>query len=93
MPDTSREDVVQFMDRMVKKSIAARARLEWANRRIEYSVSMGGAVYPEDARTVDGLIHAADLALLRAKQEGRNRARIYVPEMAAGTKNMENDKP
>ncbi len=37
------------------------------------TVSMGMAIYPTEAITVDGLIHFADGHLYRAKHEGKNR--------------------
>ena len=37
------------------------------------SVSIGVALYPSTARTVEDLLHAADTALYRAKATGRNR--------------------
>ena len=37
------------------------------------TVSIGVSAYPEDAVTKQGLVEAADQALLRAKREGRNR--------------------
>ncbi|MBV8638030.1 MAG: diguanylate cyclase [Candidatus Eremiobacteraeota bacterium] len=36
-------------------------------------VSMGIALYPSDAETIDGLMEASDRALYRAKKQGRNR--------------------
>ncbi len=36
-------------------------------------VSMGIALYPSDAETIDGLMEGADRALYRAKKQGRNR--------------------
>ena len=37
------------------------------------TVSLGVAAYPEHAATGDALLHAADVALYRAKREGRDR--------------------
>ena len=37
------------------------------------SASIGAATYPDAASGVDGLVHAADTALYRAKRGGRNR--------------------
>jgi diguanylate cyclase (GGDEF)-like protein len=42
-------------------------------------VSLGGAFHPADGLTPDALTHAADVALYRAKREGRNRYRESVP--------------
>jgi diguanylate cyclase (GGDEF)-like protein len=39
----------------------------------EVTVSIGGALYPDDGTTVDALFHAADERLYQAKREGRNR--------------------
>ncbi len=36
-------------------------------------VSMGIALFPGDAQTIDGLMQASDRALYRAKKQGRNR--------------------
>ena len=44
------------------------------------TVSLGGAIYPHDARTVDRIIYCADMALLKAKSQGRNKSVMYVEE-------------
>lgn len=40
----------------------------------QVTVSIGGAMYPSDASSVDALFHIADERLYQAKREGRNRA-------------------
>jgi diguanylate cyclase (GGDEF)-like protein len=42
------------------------------------SISLGVAVYPEHANSVDDLVSHADEALYHVKQSGRNRAELYV---------------
>lgn len=80
MPETDHEDAELFMERIRGRIAAGNSFLEWADKKLEYTVSTGGAVYPVDAQSVDGLIHSADMALLRAKSEGRNCSKMYHPE-------------
>jgi diguanylate cyclase (GGDEF)-like protein len=40
---------------------------------VEIGASVGVAHFPEDARTDDGLMKAADAAMYAAKQGGKNR--------------------
>jgi diguanylate cyclase (GGDEF)-like protein len=80
MPETSREKAQQFMERIREKIAVSPDPIEGLPQKQKYSVSIGGAVFPVDADSIDGLINAADMALLKAKSEGRNRSRLYLPE-------------
>jgi predicted signal transduction protein with EAL and GGDEF domain len=44
--------------------------------------SIGITISPRDASDVDGLLRTADLALYRAKMEGRNTHKFYAADMA-----------
>jgi diguanylate cyclase (GGDEF)-like protein len=41
------------------------------------SISMGVAMFPDDADTVEALFKAADSALYQAKEQGRNRVMVF----------------
>ena len=45
------------------------------------TISLGIASFPTDGTTANELIHAADLALYRAKELGRNRLVLYEPAL------------
>ncbi len=48
-----------------------------SGERVNVTISVGIAVFPTDAETVDDLVHAADTALYAAKTGGRNRVVAY----------------
>ncbi len=47
------------------------------DRQMETSVSIGIALFPDDADSAEALLRAADAALYRAKQGGRHTYRFY----------------
>jgi diguanylate cyclase (GGDEF)-like protein len=47
------------------------------DHKIKITVSIGVAAFPESASTAEELTNAADIALYRAKEEGRNRVSRY----------------
>lgn len=64
----------------------AETMLSVNGERIQATLSIGLAAYPEHANSPDALIERADAALYRAKRSGRNQSQIAsdsVPEQAA----------
>jgi diguanylate cyclase (GGDEF)-like protein len=56
-------------------------------REISIGVSCGAAVYPDHGRDAASLLRAADAALFRAKELGRNRVCVYDPELLVAASN------
>ncbi|ADE11632.1 diguanylate cyclase/phosphodiesterase with PAS/PAC sensor(s) [Sideroxydans lithotrophicus ES-1] len=48
---------------------------------ISTQASIGISIYPDQAQDADTLIKNADMAMYRAKEEGRNNFQFFVPEM------------
>jgi len=58
-----------------------RAPLEHEGRTLSITASVGAALYPEGDDDAAQLLKNADIALFKAKAEGRNRIVAYEPEM------------
>jgi diguanylate cyclase (GGDEF)-like protein len=58
---------------------------------LRVTVSVGVASYPESARDSDGVLGAADAALLRAKARGRNRVCLFSEDKEAALGSLEGD--
>lgn len=52
-------------------------------REIHISASIGLSVYPQDSEDAESLLRNADVAMYRAKEDGRNGFRFYIAEMDA----------
>ncbi len=72
-------DDVQRMAGRVIKAISEPFDIE--HHSVSIGASVGMTVAPGDASTAEQLLKNADLAMYRAKQEGRGRARFFDPEM------------
>ena len=51
------------------------------DHEITVSVSIGAALYPDDSQDMDEVLRCADMALYRAKEEGRGTYRFYDSSM------------
>jgi len=71
LPETAAARALEVAGRILKA--VATAPLEFEGRRIETSVSIGLASYPEDGRSIDAIQGRADRAMYLAKEQGRNR--------------------
>jgi diguanylate cyclase (GGDEF)-like protein len=61
------------------ETLAPPFRLE--AQEVHVSASVGVALFPQHSDHADGLVRKADLALYRAKQDGRGRFRLFEPAM------------
>lgn len=73
LPETTVEKALEIAER-IRRNVAQQAfEVETSNEPIRATISMGVAAYPEDGTDPSELIHRADLAVYRAKMQGRNR--------------------
>ncbi len=82
MPESDQDTCIKFMQRMLETIAETAIILEGQPKPVHCSVSMGGALFPIHAQVPDKLIYAADMALLAAKEGGRNRLVVYAPKVA-----------
>ncbi|OJW21039.1 MAG: hypothetical protein BGO51_26060 [Rhodospirillales bacterium 69-11] len=65
------------------------APFELADRQVTTGISIGIALAPRHASTADDLVRDADIALYRAKAEGRGTFRFFEPTMAEAIQRKE----
>jgi diguanylate cyclase (GGDEF)-like protein/putative nucleotidyltransferase with HDIG domain len=73
LPETPPEQAMEIAER-IRRAVAEREfEVETASEPIRATVSLGVAAFPKDGVDANELIHQADLAVYRAKLQGRNR--------------------
>ena len=75
LPGTDREGTLRTGVRLVERM--GDQKLSHSGGRMRLSISVGGAVFPEDAATAHELQLRADEALYASKRGGKNRAIIW----------------
>ncbi len=89
MPESDQEECLKFTERLRKNIMNFPFKDEHlksagsVGHEHNITVSLGGAIYPYDARSVDRLIYCADMALLKAKSTGKNRSVMYQEKLVA----------
>jgi diguanylate cyclase (GGDEF)-like protein len=71
LPETPPKGALDVAER-IRTAIDAKP-LDFGDKRITATVSVGVACFPDDGRSLDALAARADRALYQAKQRGRNR--------------------
>jgi diguanylate cyclase (GGDEF)-like protein len=89
MPDTGIGNCAVFIERLRSHIAEFKFESELFVKGSNITVSVGGAVYPHQALTPDRLIYCADMALLKAKSIGRNKAIMYEPEFSLDVNSAE----
>lgn len=64
------------------RSAFAASVIAWQEHRLQSTISLGVASYPSQAEDTQALLRCADIALYKAKSDGRNRALAYVDALA-----------
>ena len=72
LPEAPAARALEVAQRII--NAVARTPLEFQGKRIDTSVSIGLASYPDDGRSIDAIQGRADRAMYAAKEQGRNRA-------------------
>ncbi len=78
LPETGKRVAQDMAERLRQNLATAPVELE-AGGHHRITLSLGVATFPRDAWAQEHLIKAADEALYRAKQTGRNRVSLYHP--------------
>jgi diguanylate cyclase (GGDEF)-like protein len=82
LPDTLPEEALALADRL-HQAVAGQPIALPDGKVMYLTVSIGIATYPTHAASIDELIKRADEALYWIKSHGRNRIRLYSPEIPA----------
>lgn len=73
LPETPIEGATLLAERIRAATEGYRFAIEESGAELKVTVSIGVAIFPQEGRTPELLIAAADQALYRSKQDGRNR--------------------
>jgi diguanylate cyclase (GGDEF)-like protein/putative nucleotidyltransferase with HDIG domain len=73
LPETPPEQALEIAERIRRAVADQRFEVETSSDPIRATVSLGVAGFPKDGTDPNELIHQADLAVYRAKLQGRNR--------------------
>ncbi|HVU79196.1 MAG TPA: diguanylate cyclase [Gaiellaceae bacterium] len=73
LPETTPQEALEVAERIRAAVAARRFEVETSSEPIKATISMGVAAYPRDGSDANELVHQADLAVYRAKLQGRNR--------------------
>jgi diguanylate cyclase (GGDEF)-like protein/putative nucleotidyltransferase with HDIG domain len=73
LPETPTEQAFEIAERIRRAVAECEFEVETSEHPIRATVSIGVAGYPKDGSDANELIHQADLAVYRAKLQGRNR--------------------
>jgi diguanylate cyclase (GGDEF)-like protein/putative nucleotidyltransferase with HDIG domain len=73
LPETPIEEALEIAERLRASVAEERFEAQTVDEPLRATVSIGVATYPRDGATPAALIHEADLAVYRAKVQGRNR--------------------
>lgn len=79
LPDSNQKMARTVANKLVRK--IASTRIFGFDRKPLMTTSIGIAVFPEAASTMISLIKAADIAMYRAKEDGKNRFCFYEPSL------------
>jgi diguanylate cyclase (GGDEF)-like protein len=82
LPDTHGEAAVKVAEKI--RSTVEQHKFRIAGGELKKTISVGVALFPEDSETFWQTLKYADVALYRAKDEGRNRVLRFAPEMWQG---------
>jgi diguanylate cyclase (GGDEF)-like protein/putative nucleotidyltransferase with HDIG domain len=80
LPETSSTQALEIAERIRRSLAARRFEVETSTEPIRATISIGIAEFPANAAGPDELVHEADLAVYRAKLQGRNRVVAAGPE-------------
>ena len=80
LPETKPEDAYVVAERVRQRVEATEFKISTSVHPIRATMSFGIAGLKGEKETPDNLIHAADMALYRAKETGRNRTCVYDPQ-------------
>ncbi|HSC72854.1 MAG TPA: diguanylate cyclase [Gaiellaceae bacterium] len=73
LPETPPDQAMEIAERIRRAVAQRRFDVETSSEPIRATVSIGVAGFPKDGTDANELIHQADLAVYRAKLQGRNR--------------------
>ncbi len=73
LPETPTDQALEIAERIRRAVADKRYEVETSSEPIRATISIGVAGFPGDAVDANALIHQADLAVYRAKLQGRNR--------------------
>lgn len=73
------KEINEFLDELLLK---VRKPFEVNNKKIYCTISIGVSVYPKDADRLDMLLKTADMAMHKAKDEGKNRYKFFDVEIS-----------
>ncbi len=81
MPDTGEKSGRIFIERLRNEIAEFRFQSRTITEDMSITVSVGCSVFPLHATTPDRLIYCADMALLKAKSLGRNKAIMFQSDL------------